>query len=180
MTNKNDILYKILFAVELALLPLIIFAGLYLPKWGLSLFIAGLLLVKIWIELFKDRANFVHSIIDAIGSVAVYTTLIIFFICRDELNLALGVSVIVLIWIYYIMLLSMNKKNMPEFIDAVDFSYVLFECITIAAFVFLPYFSTVSNIGLVAMILTSVVSICYRIYFIFKYTRLNNIFRKKK
>lgn len=180
MTTRNDIVYKILFAIELALLPLIIFAGLYLPTWGLCLFLAGLLLVKIWIELFKDRTNVAHSIIDEIGSVAVFTTIITFFIVRDEINLALGVSVIVLIWLYYIFSLSMVKKNMPEFIDAVDFSNMIFECLTICAFIFLPFEITTVNIGLVALILTTVVSIAYRIFFIFKYTKANNIFRKRK
>lgn len=180
MTTKNDILYKILFAIELALIPLVIFANIFLPNYGLSLFIAGILLVKIWIELFKDRLSFSHAIIDAIGSVAVFTTLISLLIYNDKVNIGFGITVIVLIWVYYIINLSMHKKSMPELIDAVEFSYMLFECFALVAFALAPYFTTITNISLIAIILTTAVSILYRIYFLFKYTSAGNVFRKRK
>ncbi len=52
--SKNDIFYKILFAVELALIPMVIFAyKIITERWVLGVFITLVLLVKIWLELFK-------------------------------------------------------------------------------------------------------------------------------
>ncbi len=175
--TRNDIFYKILFAISIALLPIVIFAYLYLPEWSVSLIIAAILLCKIWIELFRDKTSFQHIIIDSVASILIFTTLLIFFAVIDKINLALAIVTIVLIVFANIYKIVFFKKSMPEFIDAVDYCYMLFECLTLVAFTFLIYYSLVTNIGLVAIILTTGVSVCYKIYYTFKYTKVNNIFK---
>ena len=119
--TRNDIFYKILFAISIALLPIVIFAYLYLPEWSISLIIAGILLCKIWIELFKDKLNFQHAIIDALASILIFTTLIILFAVIDAINLALAIIAIILIILTNVFKIVFFKKNMPEFLDAVAY-----------------------------------------------------------
>lgn len=178
--TRNDALYKVLFAIEIALLPMVIFAYLYLPEWSMGLFIAGILLAKIWLELFKDKINYSHIIIDAVGSILVFTTLLTFFMVIDLINVALGVVTLVLIVIMNVFNILYFKKNLPEYVDAVDYCYILFECLTLIAFTFLTYYSLITDIGLFALIMTCAVSIIYKIYYAFKYTKFGNIFRRKK
>lgn len=178
--TRNDIFYKILFAISIALLPIVIFAYLYLPEWSISLIIAGILLCKIWIELFKDKLNFQHAIIDALASILIFTTLIILFAVIDAINLALAIIAIILIILTNVYKIVFFKKNMPEFVDAVDYCYMLFECLTLVAFTFLLYYSLVTNIGLVAIILTAGVSVCYKVYYTFRYTKVNDIFKFRR
>ena len=180
--TRNDIFYKILFAISIALLPMVIFAYLYLPEWSVSLIIAAILLCKIWIELFKDKTNFQHAIINSIASILIFVTLLIMFTVINSINMTFSIISIVLIVLINIYKIVFFKKSMPEFIDAVDYCYMLFEILTLVAFTFLFYYSLVTNIGLVAIILTAGVSVCYKIYYTFKYTKLNCIFkfRRKK
>lgn len=182
--TRNDIFYKILFAISIALLPIVIFAYLYLPEWSVSLIIAGILLCKIWIELFRDKTSLQHLIIDALAGILIFSTLLIFFAVIDEINLAFAIVTIVLIIASYIYKIVFFKKSMPEFVDAVDYCYMLFECLTLVAFTFLFYYPLITNIGLVAMLLTAGVSFCYKVYYTFRYTSANKIFyifrRKRK
>lgn len=166
--SKNDTFFKILFAIEIALLPLVFFANLFMPKWSVGLFIAGILLAKVWLELFKDKTSKIHTIIDSVGSIAVFTTLIIFLLTSNLIAKPLGIAVIVLIIIMNVLLVLMFNRQMPEFIDAIDFCYMLFECFSLVAFTFTAYYALITNIGLFALLLTSAVSIIYKIYYIFR------------
>lgn len=176
--TRNDIFYKVLFAISIALLPIVIFAYLFLPEWSISLIIAGILLCKIWIELFRDKTSLQHLIIDSVASILIFSTLLIFFAVIDMINLALAIVAIVLIVFSNIYKIVFFKKTMPEFINAVDYCYMLFECLTLVAFMLLFYYSLLTNIGLVAIILTAGVSLCYKVYYTFRYTKVNNIFNK--
>ncbi len=179
--TKNDTFFKVLFAISLALLPLTIFSYLFLPKWAVMVFVAAVLLVKVWLELFKDRKNLSHVIIDAIDSVITYLTLTILFIIAGYLNMALAIVALVFIVIMNILLCVMFKHVYPEFIDAVDYCYMLFECLTLLAFMFLPLeYDMISNIGLFAVILTAAVSIGYKLYAFMRYDVINKNFKHKK
>lgn len=168
--SKNDTFFKILFAVEIALLPMVFFADRFLPRWAVGLFIAGILLAKVWLELFKDRANKSHVIIDSVGSIIVFATLLIFFVVAEYVSKPLGIAVLVLVVIMNLLLPATFARKMPEFVDAVDFCYMLFECFTLLAFTIIGYYQLVTNIGLFALLLTSAVSIIYKVYYFFRRT----------
>ncbi len=182
--TRNDTFLKILFAIEIALLPMVIFAYLFLPNWSMGLFIAGILLAKIWIELFKNKAYMSHIIINAVGNILVFTTLLVFFIVENLVNLPLAVIVIVLVWLFNIFYVLMYKKNIPDTISAVDYCYTLFEILTLIGFIFIVFYSLVSYIGLYAVLITTAVSVLYKIYFAFRYLNLwqnfIKIFKGKK
>lgn len=183
--TRNNLLFKILFAVELALLPMVIFAYLFLSKnpWAMGVFIAGVLLAKIWLHIFNDKTKASVAII-SVGNIFVFAVLLILFMAKLEgFNIALGISVLALVVLYNIFKIALFNKSVNDTIEAVDCCYVLFECLSLAAFTFISFNSLVSNIGLFAMLLTSAVSVAYKIFYTFKYTNfvstLKNMFRRK-
>ena len=181
--TRNDTFYKILFAIEIALIPLVLAAYYLMADWTVGLFIAGVLIVKIWMELFKDRENLSHKIIGAVGNVLTLSTLVIFFTTQGYLEVALCVFVVVFLVLMNILKVCLHNKTMPETIDAVDFCYMLFECFTLIAMTFVIFNQLVTNIALFAILLTSIVSVAYKIYFVVKYTdfigKVKNLFKRK-
>ena len=167
--TRNNVFFKILFAIELALLPMVIFANLYMPTWSVGLFIAGIIVAKIWLELFNDK-TFVSTLIIAIGNVLVFTVLIILFISTSQIKLALGVGSLVVIIFVNIFKVTLWNKNISDTIMAVDYCHVLFEILTLIALAILSLFELLTNIGLFSLILTGVVSVAYKVFFTFKYT----------
>ena len=167
--SKNDIFFKVLFALGLALLPLVIFANHFIQeKWAMGLFLGGVLLVKIWFELFKDKYNYEHAIISAISSVLTFAVLLILFAVNNYVSITLLVITLILIVLYNVLAVVFFKKQLPEFVLAVDFCYMLFECIAIACFVVIPYITLPALIGIITLILTTVASCGYKLYIILR------------
>ena len=180
--TKNNTFFKILFAIELALLPMVIFAEMFLPNWAIGLFIAGVLLAKIWMELFNDK-TFLSSVVIAIGNVLVFGVLLIMFMATKEINIVLGVFTMVFLTIMNVLKVCLHSKNINDTILAVEYCYVLFECLTLIGLAIISFFPILTTIGMFAILLTSVVSVAYRIFYIFKYTdfvgKLKSLFRRR-
>ena len=176
--TRNDYFFKILFAIEIALLPLVIFANLLLPGWAVGIFVACVLAVKIWMELFKNKDMLTHTIINALGNVLVLSTLVILFTVGGYINTVLCVFTVILVVLFNLMKVALFGKVMPETIEAVDFCYMLFECLALIAFTFILFNTLVANISIFAIILTSVVSVGYKTYFAIRYTNLISNIKK--
>lgn len=167
--TKNDMFYKILFAINLALLPLVIFASLKIEeKWAICLFLAAVLLVKVWLELFKDRYSFEHAIISSISSMFTFGVLLLLFASNSYINMALAIIVVFLIVLYNVLFLLQYKVQLPDFVQAVDYCYMLFECIALACFIIIAYYNVASLIAIFALLLTTAVSVGYKGYSIVK------------
>lgn len=180
---KNDIFYKILFAIEIALLPLILAADILLPSWIISLFIACILIVKIWLKLFKEKEKLSHTIINSISSISTISVLVIFFTVKNYIELYLCILVVVFVVLANVLQIYLHNKTLPETISAVDFCYVLFEISFLIGLIILSFTELPLNIALFAILLTAVVLAGYKIYYTFRYTNLINklkdVFRRK-
>jgi len=181
--TRNNLLFKILFAIELALLPMVIFSNLFLADWAMGVFVAGVLLAKIWLHIFNDKTKASVTII-SIGNILVFSVLLILFMARvEQFNIGLGIAVLILIFLQNIFKIALYNKNISDTIEAVDQCYSLFECLTLIAFTFQLFYFLPTNIGLFAMLLTSAISVLYKVYYTFKYTNfvsnLKNMFRRK-
>ena len=144
--NKNDTIYKILTAVQLALLPMVFFANLLLPTWSIGLMIGGIALAKI----------------------IVFTTLLILFIVNGTINVALGVVAIVLIALMNVSMIFLFNHELTETIDAEDFCFMLFECLLLISLTFVMFYDMICLICLIAILLTSAVTIGYKLYYLIK------------
>ena len=94
--TRNNLFFKILFAIEIALLPMIIFSYLFLQEWCMGVFIAGLLLAKIWLHIFNDKTR-LSSILIAGGNILVFATLLIMFMANGLIGIAIGVVALILV-----------------------------------------------------------------------------------
>ncbi|MFQ6752415.1 MAG: hypothetical protein ACLRFL_02475 [Clostridia bacterium] len=181
--TRNDLFYKVLFAIEIALLPIVIFAEMFIADWTMGLFIAAILACKIWREIFKDRASRSQHLIGCIASILVFTTLIVYFIILDVIGIVIGALAIAAIVLMQVLDILTFNKHINDTVRAVDSCYMIFECLTLASLIFAIFYSMTTNIGLFAILLTSVVSVGYKLYYIFKYTdvvgKIKSIFKKK-
>lgn len=181
--TKNNLFYKILFAIEIALLPMVIFANLFIEKWAVGLIIAGILVCKIWREVFKDKDSKGENIISNIASAIVDATLIVFFITIGSVNMVLGVFAVVLILAMTISNILTFKKIKSSTIQAMDSCYVIFDFFLLMALMFVYFYNPIASIALFAIVLTSVASLASKIWYVLKYTNLGNkiksIFKRK-
>ena len=188
--TRNDTFYKILFAIEIALLPLVIAANLLLPMWTVSLFIVGILVAKIWMALFKDKENRVHSIINSIGGALEISTLVIFFTSESLIeSVVLTVFVVIFVVLFNVFKVVLFNSKMPELIDAVDACFAIFEFLALVAFILISlvvveFTSVVLNISMFALLLTSAVSVLYKLFYVFKtndvWGKIRNFFARRK
>ncbi|MBR4998795.1 MAG: hypothetical protein IKY10_02835 [Clostridia bacterium] len=181
--TRNDTLFKILFAIEIALLPLAMASYLIMPVWAVGIFVACILVAKIWIELFKEKGNRSHKIILAIGNVLTISSLVIFFTVYGYINLALCIVAVILVVLTNLLRFALKNELMPEIIDAVDSCYTLFECAILITLTFVVFYELATSIALFALVLTSVVSVLYKAYFLLRhkggFDRIKNLFRRK-
>lgn len=181
--TRNDTFFKILFAIEIALIPLVMAAYILMPEWTVGVFIAGILVAKIWLELFKNKQNVVHARIMAIGNILTISSLVIFFTIYNYINLAICIVVVALVVLMNVFKLALRQDLMPEMIDAVDSCYTLFECLTMIVLAFVTFYVLTTNIALFALVLTSGVSVLYKLYFVLRHKggldKIKNLFRRK-
>lgn len=181
--TRNDTLFKILFAIEIALLPLVMASYLLMSVWTVGVFVAGVLVAKIWLELFKEKGNRSHQMILAIGNVLTISSLVIFFTIYGYINLAMCIVAVILTVLTNVMRLALRNDLMPEIIDAVDSCYTLFECALLITLAFVVFYELATSIALFALILTSAVSVLYKGYFVLKhkggFDKIKNLFRRK-
>lgn len=165
---KKDTCFKLMFAIEMALLPLAIFAKMFLPVWSVGLFVAGILLCKIWREIFRNRLSKFQTIVSIIANIATSTILLALFMNMGILNIAIGVITIIAIAIKSVFEYIMFNTELPEFIDAVAYCSILFECLTLFSMTFAYANGTLLSICSIACILTAVVYVGYAIYWLIK------------
>ena len=186
--TRNDTFYKILFSIQMVLIPLTMASYLIFPVWSTALFITAILVAKIWMELFKDKENHVHAIINAIGSALVISALTIFFVVEGFVdNIALCVFVVVFNIAANAFRATLFKSAMPEMVNAVDACISLFEYLTLAAFAVVAFIMIettmlIAEVALFAILLTSIASIAYKTYYVFKtydvWSKIKNFFAK--
>jgi len=167
--SRNDLFFKILFTVELMLLPLVIFADLFLPTWAICLFIAGVLVAKVWLEVFKEKFNLKHKIISSIGNIAIFSVLLFFFASKGIIAMWLAVVITILIVLHSIFGVVLHKKSMPEMVDAIDYCFAMFLILALVAFTFAFFNATITTIALYAIFLSAAVSVAYKVYYCIKF-----------
>lgn len=183
MFTKNDNFYKILFAIEIALLPMVFCANLIMPTWAVAVTIGIICFVKFWRELFKDKDSRMHSIIGSVASVLEFSVIMIFFMCKGLVNLPLSIVVLVLIALYNVYVQAFYHTQFNDTISSVDFCFKVFEYATLIALAIVMYFAQPVIIAYCAIILSAGVSMGYKTYYGFRYcrwfSRIKLLFRKR-
>ena len=170
--TRNDTLFKILFAIELALTPLVMLAHVFenLPMWSMGLFIGGIFFCRFWLEILKDKTSRTHKIINAIGSVVSISTILIFFMCINLITKPLGIFAVIFVVLQNLMNVLLHNKHISDTIEAVDYCYSIFETMLLAACAVITVNAMLTNISLFTILLTSVISVAYKVYYTIRYT----------
>ncbi len=181
--SRNDGFFKILFAIEVALIPMVIFSQLFLETWAMSLILGGIVVAKVWREIFKNKESKAHTIISAIASVCEFGVIIIYFATEKLLLLPLAISTVVVIVLFNLLKVVFANVTMTETIEAVDFCVIIFEVLTLVAFAIMNIVDQITTIAMWTLVLAGAVSVIYKIYYGFKYDnwagKIKAIFRRK-
>ena len=167
--SRNDGFFKILFAIELALIPMVIFAHMYLENWAMSLILGGIVVAKVWREIFKEKENKSHLVISAIASLIEFGVLIIYFATEKLLLLPLAISAVVVIVLFNLLKVVFANVTSSDTIEAVDFCVIIFELLALVAFAIMSFVDQIATISLWTLVLAGSVSVLYKIYFGFRY-----------
>ena len=183
MIAKNDNFYKFLFALEMALLPIVLCANLIMPEWALPIVIGIICIVKFWRETFKDKSSRTHVVVSSISSICEFALLFILFMCKGLINLPLSIVVLVLIALYQLFIQVFFGTQFNDTISAVDFCYRVFEYITLVSLALVIYYEQAIIVALCAMLLSTVISMGYKLYYGFRYhrwgKRIKLLFKKR-
>lgn len=181
--TRNDRFFKILFAIQVALVPLIMAAYILMPKWTVGVFVGAALIVKIWLELFKNKEDLTHIRLLAVANLLTVASLVIFFAVYGYINVVLAVFIVILVCLMNIFKLTLINRVMPEMIEAIDSCYMMFECLFLAGLTFVVAYDLIATIALYALLLTSAVSVSYKLFYVWKqfglWEKIKNLFRRK-
>ena len=181
--SRNDGFFKILFAIELALIPMVIFAHLYLETWAMALIIGALAITKLWREIFKDKESRSHSIISILASLCEFCVLITYFAVEDLLLFPLAIVAVIIMILFNVLKFVFANVNINETIQAVDVCMIVFELLTLVAFAIMSFVEEIEIVALWTLVLAGGVSVIYKIYYGFKYAnwggKIKGIFRRK-
>ena len=165
----NNMRYRGLFAVQVALLPLIIAFNLLVNEWAMAIPLGLLVVCRLIMGFFKNRASLSEHIIQAIGD-----ALTLGFVA---ISTWLAVVDCVLVVLYEVANAYFFCKPMPDFIDALDFCFVAFIFTTLISLTFVFKIDEVAKVSFLAIMITSAIVVAYKVYRFFNYYIIN---RKSK
>lgn len=174
---NNYMRYRGLFAVELALLPLVLAFKLIIGTWAVCIpliLLAGCRAVMIFI---KNKSKLSDHIIECIGDVVVLGFLAIYFAVLGFIPTWLSVVVCILLPLYALSSVYFYAKPMSDIVEALDFCYLAFVFTTIISLCFVNVIDVVAKVSFIAIMLTMAIVVAYKLYRFLKYYIIN---RKSK
>ena len=174
---NNYMRYRGLFAVELALLPLMVAFKLIVGTWAVCiplLLLAGCRAVMIFV---KNKAKMEDHIIECVGDAIVLGFLAIYFAVLGFIPNWLSILVCVLLPLYQLANVYFYAKPMNEIIEALDFCFLTFVFTTIISLSFVMAIDVVAKVSFIAIMLTMAIVIIYKLY---RFARYYVISRKSK
>lgn len=170
---ETDMRYKVLFAIQLAILPLIISFKLILGAWAMFIPLILIVMCKVAMMFLKNRANIMHHILEAIGDTAIIVFLAIYFNVLGYVPLWLCVLVSILVVAYEVGNVYFYSKPLPDMIESLDFCFVAFIFATLISATFITITDVVTKVALIAIMLTSAIVVAYKIYRFLNYYIIN-------
>ena len=176
---NNYMRYRGLFAVELALLPLIIAFKLIIGTWAVCIPLLLLAVCRGVMIFVKNKAKLSDHIIECVGDAIVLGFLAIYFAVLGFIPSWLGVVVCILLPLYELCNVYFYAKPMNDIIEALDFCFLafVFTSIVSLSFVMADGFDVVAKVSYIALMLTMIVVVAYKVY---RFLRYYIISRKSK
>ena len=174
---NNYMRYRGLFAVELALLPLMIAFKLIIGTWAVCIPLLLLAVCRGVMIFVKNKAKLSDHIIECVGDTIVLGFLAIYFAVLGFIPTWLSVIVCILLPLYELASVYFYAKPMNEIIEALDFCFLSFVFTTIVSLSFVIKVDVVAKVSFIALMLTMVIVVAYKLYRFLNYYIIN---RKSK
>jgi len=187
MISKDNFM-KLAFAIEMALLPIVICCNLYFSKTVVGIIVCAVALMFAVREILKNRFDFKSILLGDIATSITISVLLIFLMAIGLMDIAIGVVAVVMTILMNTLHICLCKKGMADFVESVDFCFTLFaflQVVATALTLFLPTFFKPSLVlvGAFAIIFTTLISVGYKVYYSFKYlniwSKIKSVFSKK-
>jgi len=177
--NRKDLLFKIMFAIEIAMLPIIIASRLIFPSWVMYAVITVLLLAKLGMIILKNPAENMHIYLDAIGNVVVLCFCLITFCCYGYINVALVAVACSLFVLEEVIKVYFFFKPNNQMVEGLNFANELFMFITISSLLLVSVNEMVLQVSVIALIIACALIVCIQGYKFIYYYVINNQNKKK-
>ena len=176
---KRDILFKLMIAIEIAMLPLVLAAKLMDNKWLLYTAMVLILASKMFMILLKNPASNTHLYLDAICNTIVLTTCLIVFCCYSHIHVALICIVCPIFALEEAVKVYFYYKPNNQIIEGLNFVNELFMFITLSALMLVDVNQLVLTVSVVALIISSLCLVCVQGYKFVYYYILKNQNKKR-
>lgn len=177
--NKKDFLFKIMFAIEIAMLPMIIASKLMFPDWVMYGVITVLLLAKLSMIVLKNPAENIHIYLDSVGNAVVLSFCLIASCCYGYINVALVAVACPLFILQEVAKVYFFFKPNNQMVEGLNFANELFMFISIAALLVVSINTMVLMVSVIALIIASATIIAVQGYKFVYYYVINNANKKR-
>ena len=177
--DKRDLLFKVMFAIEIAMLPMLIGFKLMFEDWMMMFAIILLLAAKLVMIIIKNPADNMHIYLDAIGNSIVLCFCLISFCCFGYLNVALTAVVCSLFVVEEAIRVYFFFKPNNQMVEGLNFAIELFMFITLASLLLVTINTLVLKVSVVALIISCAILIGIQGYKYIYYYVINNQNKKR-
>lgn len=154
---NKDLIYKILFAIEVALLPMLISAHILMPRACEIVFLTIIIVAKLCMILLKDQANHIHIYLDALGNVIVFGFTLMTFAFYGYLNIWLAVGASILVVLEELARVFFFYKHNKQYIDALNFAIEMFMYLTLGGMIIVFWTNVLLKIAVIALLISCLV-----------------------
>lgn len=177
---NKDLIFKILFAIEVAFLPMILSAHFMMNRAWMIVFLSVVIAAKLAMVLLKDPANHSHIYLDAIGNTVVVGFVIITLAGLGYLNLPLAISTTIVVAIEELARVYFFYKPNKQYIDALNFASEMFMYLVLGGALVVFWTKMLVLIGTIALLMCSAVIVVIQGYNFVYYYWLKKNKRTKK
>lgn len=173
---NKDLIFKILFSIEICLLPIIISAKIIMPIWAMSIVVGVIIATKILMLVVKESANYKHVILDSLGNVIVVSFCLITYCCYDYVNVPLTVVACIVFAIEELIRVYFYYKPNNQLVEAFNFAEEMFIFVVLASLMAVELTTVTLRVAVVALIIGAVMLDIIQGYNFFYYY----VFKKNK
>lgn len=177
--DKKDLLFKIMFAIEIAMLPMLVGCKLMFEDWTMGIAVTLILLAKLVMIIIKNPADNLHIYLDAIGNATVLCFCVISFCCFGYINIALTAVVCSLFVLEEVIRVYFFFKPNNQMVDGLNFAIELFMFVTLASLLLVSVNTLVLKVSVVALIISCALLIGIQGYKFVYYYVINNQNKKR-
>lgn len=161
---KNDKLVKLLFALQIAVLPLVVFGKIVLEFWLSQLFILLLLVTNLWQFLLSEKYNKEHKLLNSTSTFLIVTFLMVFYGVLGFVKIGIIIPMLTLLLLFLLSIVF--KKYFPrnELSNAVDICVYIFAYISVVFFGIVPAVHVVGLVGAFGTMLACVLSLSIKLF----------------